>query len=57
MHISSLYIYPVKSMAGIALSEMTIATMGPQWDRRWMAVDNNGKFLTQRQLPLMCLLS
>ena len=57
MHVSSLCIYPVKSMAGIALSEMSISTMGPQWDRRWMVVDNNGKFLTQRQLPLMCLLS
>ncbi len=56
MQVSSLSIYPVKSMAGIALSEMSVTAMGPQWDRRWMVVDPEGKFLTQRQLPEMCLI-
>ncbi|ARN75670.1 MOSC domain-containing protein [Oceanicoccus sagamiensis] len=57
MQVSSLAIYPVKSMAGIALSTMSIASLGPAWDRRWMVVDDSGQFLTQRQLAKMCLIS
>jgi uncharacterized protein YcbX len=54
LQVSSLSIYPVKSTAALNLQRMAITGMGPQWDRRWMVVDNNGRFLTQRQLPLMC---
>jgi uncharacterized protein len=43
--------YPVKSLRGHALSEATIERIGVDGDRRWMIVDESGKFLSQRQLP------
>jgi hypothetical protein len=54
--LSGLYRYPVKSAAGIALAQATVATRGLQHDRRWMIVDDNGKFMTQRQYPRMALI-
>jgi uncharacterized protein YcbX len=32
---------------------MELDTFGPKWDRRFMLVDKNGRFLTQRECPLM----
>lgn len=49
--ISSLHIYPVKSLQGIALDEATLTTQGLAFDRQWMLVDAEGKFVTQRQIP------
>ncbi len=54
--ILSLHIYPVKSCAGLDLSEMKIGPRGPVWDRHWLIVDEHGKFLTQRQLARMALI-
>lgn len=53
MHVSQLFIYPLKSARGIACQTYAIDTRGPRWDRRWMLVDAQGKFLTQRQHPVM----
>ena len=53
--ISALYIYPVKSLAGIALSESDLQRTGLRYDRRWMVVTANGDFLTQRSQPQMAL--
>ncbi|WP_233235271.1 MOSC domain-containing protein [Bordetella sp. LUAb4] len=52
--IRSLHIYPVKSCAGIDLSESPVDQAGLAFDRRWMVV-SGGQFLTQRQLPAMAL--
>lgn len=49
----SLHIYPIKSCRGIDLLEMDIGERGPLYDRQWMIVDEQGLFLTQRQLPKM----
>ena len=51
--VSSLHIYPVKAMQGISLSAATLTTQGLQWDRHWMVVDTENKFVTQRQLPTL----
>lgn len=56
MQISELYIYPVKSLAGIAQSQVKITDRGFEMDRRWMMVDQNGRFITQREYPRLCLL-
>lgn len=53
IRISELYIYPVKSLAGIKLSSSTLSQFGLRYDRRWMIVDTAGKFLSQRELPKM----
>jgi len=54
--ISQLAIYPVKSCAQIILNSATIDKFGLNMDRRWMVVDENGRFLTQRQIAIMCLI-
>lgn len=51
--VSSLHIYPVKSLQGIALSQAMLTTQGLAFDRQWMLVDAEGKFVTQRQLPAL----
>ena len=53
MKLESLWTYPVKSCAGVQQKEFEITSEGIRWDRHWMIVDENGQFLTQRQLPKM----
>ncbi|MFC3120075.1 MOSC domain-containing protein [Agaribacter flavus] len=57
MKITRLFIYPVKSLQGIELSQATLQTEGFPYDREWMLVDKNGYFVTQRQLPLLATIS
>jgi uncharacterized protein len=54
--LSGLYLYPIKSAAGIALTEAVVGDRGLQYDRRWMVVDPQGKFMTQRKHPAMALI-
>lgn len=51
--ISGLFIYPVKSLAGVSLQQAEVTPLGLAGDRQWMIVDGGGKFVTQRQLPAM----
>lgn len=55
--LSGIYIYPIKSAAAIALQTAQIENRGFQYDRRWMLVDETGKFLSQRKFPRMALIS
>lgn len=54
--VQDLYIYPIKSLGGIRLSEAIVEEKGFQYDRRWMLVDSNGVFLTQRTQVQMVFL-
>jgi len=54
--ISRLFVYPVKSCAGVELPEMLLTETGLEFDRAWMVVDAQGEFVTQRQLPRMALI-
>lgn len=56
MEISEINIYPIKSLGGISLNEAVVEEKGLQFDRRWMLVDEAGKFLTQREFPVMATL-
>ncbi len=51
--VSQLFIYPIKSLAGIAVSSATVTDRGFQHDRRYMLTDEKNKFLTIRELPQM----
>lgn len=57
MQVTQLFVHPVKSLGGMAVSECAIDRFGPRWDRRWLVVDRNGRFLTQRQFARMALVS
>jgi uncharacterized protein len=48
MHISNLWVYPLKSAAGIAVREWRLDSFGLVHDRRWMVVDADGVFVSQR---------
>lgn len=54
--IAQLFIYPIKSCAGIELKEAVLTDTGLDLDRAWMVVDDKGEFVTQRQLPRMVLI-
>jgi uncharacterized protein len=56
LQISELYIYPVKSLGSIAKQSVQLVNTGFKYDRRWMLVDENNIFLSQRTLPRMALL-
>ena len=53
--ISQLYIYPIKSLGGIAVTNAVVTNRGLQNDRRFMLVDDNNLFFTQREHPSMVL--
>ena len=53
MKLTEINIYPIKSMGGISLKEATVLPAGLQYDRRWLLLDGEGKFMTQRNLPEM----
>lgn len=55
--VSELYIHPVKSLASVMLDSAWVDEFGLQYDRRWMLVDKQGVFITQRFVPQMCLIS
>lgn len=54
--VASLHIYPVKSLGGFSVGEARTTDRGFEHDRRWMLVDGNGRFLSQRELPTMACL-
>ena len=53
--VAELRVYPIKSLGGVRLERATIGDLGFAGDRRWMLVDDDGVFYTQRALPRMAL--
>jgi len=53
--LSQIWVYPIKSMAGISLTQAQIDNKGILLDRQWMLVDENGLFLSQRKYTKMAL--
>ena len=51
--LSNLFIYPIKSLPGIPLEKSVVEERGLKYDRRWMLVDKQNKFITQRLYPQM----
>jgi uncharacterized protein len=56
LQVSELFIYPIKSLGGISLSSALVTDRGFQYDRRWMLIDSNNQFMTQRDFAEMALL-
>ena len=53
LEVSRLFIYPIKSLAGISVDAVEVTEKGFKNDRRFMLVDPENRFLTIRQYPLM----
>jgi uncharacterized protein YcbX len=56
LKLTQINIYPVKSLGGIPLSSAFVEPRGLRYDRRWMIVDEQNKFITQRDNPTMALI-
>lgn len=54
--VTEIFVYPFKSASGIAVEEVAVDTVGLRDDRRWMVVDAEGGFVSQRTHPRMALL-
>ena len=57
VEVTGLRIYPVKSMKGIACQQAKLTPEGLLHDRRFMVIRSNGRFVTQRDMPRMSLVS
>lgn len=51
--LTEIWIYPVKSLGGLRLKEAEVLPKGLAFDRRWMLMDEDGIFMTQRVYPEM----
>jgi uncharacterized protein YcbX len=55
MHVSQLFVHPVKGCAGVPVERARVMPRGLEHDRLWMVTDEQGVFLTQRELPRLAL--
>jgi len=55
--VTELIYYPVKSLGAISVSEIALDQFGVQNDRRFMFIDQNAKFVSQRTHPRLSFLS
>ncbi len=56
IELTQINVYPVKSCRGLTLARCPLTEFGLQNDRRWMVVDAENNFLSQRSFPAMALL-
>ena len=54
--IADIQVYPIKSLGGFSVKEWPVLPEGLAFDRQWMLVDENGKFITQRTNANLALL-
>lgn len=55
LRVSELWMYPVKSLGGIAVPQAKVLAKGFEYDRRWMLIDERNQFITQRVLHQLAL--
>ena len=56
IRISGISCYPVKAMRGIPLSSAILGPQGLEHDRKWLIVDHENRFMTQRQIAGLALI-
>lgn len=55
MHLAALNIHPVKSLRGLGVASAEVDALGLVGDRRFMLIDRDGAFMTQRTFARMAL--
>lgn len=53
--VKEIYIYPIKSLAGISVQNAIAMDMGFEFDRCWMLIDEHNQFVSQRSYPILSL--
>lgn len=56
LRLSGLFLHPVKSGRALSITRGRVDAFGLEWDRRWMVVREDGRFLTQREHPRLAAL-
>jgi uncharacterized protein len=51
VYVSSLHVYPVKGCRAADVAEAAVEPWGLRGDRRWMVVNEDGRFQSQRECP------
>lgn len=51
MRLASIHVYPMKAARAVDLNESRVEPWGLAGDRRWLLVDQNGRFVSQREEP------
>jgi uncharacterized protein YcbX len=51
VHVQQLFLFPIKSLGSISVESVEVDATGFVGDRRFMLVDTQGKFITQRTRP------
>ncbi len=49
--LDTIHLYPIKGIAGISVTSAEVLPRGLAGDRRWLLVDTEGRFLSQREQP------
>jgi uncharacterized protein YcbX len=57
MRVHSLHIYPIKGTRAVDVERAQVEPRGLAGDRRWLVVDANGRFATQRSHPQLATIS
>lgn len=57
MRVVSLHIYPVKGMRAVDVGRARVTPIGFERDRRWLVVEPNGTFITQRSHPRLATIT
>lgn len=55
--VRSLHLYPLKGGRAIEVEQALVTPRGIEGDRRWMVVDAQGVFLSQREVPRLALVT
>jgi uncharacterized protein len=55
MRLSALYLHPLKSSAALPVASLEVEARGPRFDRRWLVVDADGRFVTARAVAELVL--
>jgi len=55
--LASIHIYPLKAGRAVDLGESVVEPWGLAGDRRWLVIDGNGRFVSQREEPALALLT
>ena len=51
VRLASIHIYPMKAGRAVDLDESLVEPRGLAGDRRWLLVDEDGRFVSQREEP------
>ena len=55
--LTGITVYPIKSTRGIPADSWELDEFGLKFDRRWMVVDQDGEFISQRDCPRLALVA